>query len=132
MAVADPVVLRGRAPEASGAIFAGANVEQAVGVLQVVAAHVTLWQVLEVTKAAENESKNTAALLELLCKCDSSRNLQEACITLVNELREFLDCGQITVVRGQEPTQRDSDIAAFNATWWRCTSRPGCSRGRPG
>lgn len=97
MTIAAPVMLRGQAPEAIGAIFAGANIDQAVGVLQVVAAHVTLWQVLEVTKAAEHESKSSAALLELLGKCDSSPNLQAACITLVNELKEYLNCGQVAL-----------------------------------
>jgi biotin carboxyl carrier protein len=97
MVVAAPVMLRGQAPEAIGAIFAGANIDQAVGVMQVVAAHITLWQVLEVTKVAEHESKSTAALLELLGKCDSARTLHEGSITLVNELKDYLECGQVAL-----------------------------------
>ncbi len=97
IAVAAPIMLRGQAPEAISAIFAGGNIDQAVGVMQVVAAHVTLWQILQVTKAAEFESRSTAALLELLGKCDSSRNLQQASITLVNELKDYLECDQVAL-----------------------------------
>lgn len=97
IAVAVPVMLRGQAPESIGAIYAGGNIDQALGVLQVVAAHVTLWQVLQVTKAAEFESKNTAALLELLGRCDSSASLQQAGITLVNELKDYLNCDQVAL-----------------------------------
>ncbi len=97
LGVAAPVMLRGQPPEAMAAIFVSSQIEQAVGVMQVVAAHITLWQVLEVTKAAEHESQNIAALMELLSKCDSSRNLQQACITLVNELRAYLNCGQVAL-----------------------------------
>jgi multidrug resistance efflux pump len=94
-----PILLRGKPTEAIGLIFPKASVEidRITGILQVVAAHITLADVLEESKAAESESKNTAALLDLLGKCESSSDLKRACITLVNDLQEFLQCDRVAV-----------------------------------
>ena len=94
-----PVFLRGKPTEAIGLIFPKTSVEidRIAGVLHVVAAHITLADVLEESKTAESESKNTAALLELLGKCQSRYNLKQGCVTLVNDLQEFLQCDRVAL-----------------------------------
>lgn len=94
-----PVLFRGTGPDALSAVIARSTAEfnGIVGVLQVVASHITLWNVLEHSQAAESESQNTAALLELLAGCKSCANIKQASITLVNELQQFLQCQCVAV-----------------------------------
>ncbi len=98
-AITVPVLLDGKAPEAIGVVYASAaaDTDRIVGVLQVVASHVTLWNVLAQSKAAESESQHTAALLELLAICETSANAKQASIALANELKEFLQCQLVAV-----------------------------------
>jgi len=57
-------------------------------------------QVLELQQqlvAAENEARDTGALLELLAKVQIAPSLKQACCLLVNDLRAYLNCGTLAV-----------------------------------
>lgn len=99
LAIAVPVLLNRGIPESIGIVLPTANSDRQrlAGTLQVVASHVTLWEVLQISKHAETESSQSAALLELLAKCDGAESSQEACSILTNELQSFLKCQQVAI-----------------------------------
>lgn len=98
--VAVPVVSSHQAPEAICAILtpdAEYSADHIGKMLQFAAAHMTLWYVMQTSLLAEQDAKNSAALLEILTKIESCESLDQACLTLVNELQPFLACERIAV-----------------------------------
>ncbi len=73
------------------------SLESMTAVLQLVAAHVTLWSVLQDSLRAEAETQTFAAVLELVGKLENARDLRHACFTAVSELEQHLG-GQRTAI----------------------------------
>lgn len=97
--IAAPVVKRGRAPDAVTAVVTASKqrTESAVAILQLFAAHVTLWNVLHEGVAAESEAESAAALVELLTSVQAQDDPRQAALALASELQEFLACRRVVV-----------------------------------
>jgi multidrug resistance efflux pump len=94
-----PVFLRHQPPEALALVLPTTtrSVDRAIVILQLVATHITLWQLLGEADQSESEARATAALLEMIGKLQSSDDLQACCFTLVSVLKDYLRCDQVAV-----------------------------------
>jgi multidrug resistance efflux pump len=127
-----PVFLRHQLPEALALVLPTTtrSGERAMVILQLVATHITLWQLLCESDHSESEAQTTAALLEMVVKLQSCEDLQACCFTLVNVLRDYLRCAQVAVgicqgrkqhcrlaaISGQPRIDKHSDLSrAFEA-----------------
>ncbi len=108
--LAVPVFLRNQPPEGFLFVFPRTTrrLERTVVKLQLVAAHVTLWHVLQEAGGLDDQVRKTAALVELLERTAACGDLQHACYTLVCQLQESLgwDC----VALGLKRSGRDHCI----------------------
>ncbi|MHC4403362.1 MAG: efflux RND transporter periplasmic adaptor subunit [Planctomycetota bacterium] len=94
LAVSVPVCLCRNEPEVFTAVFSarGHSQEHLGIVLEIVAAHITIWHVQQDAAVAELEAQSAAALQEVLTKMEASHDLERACCTLVNDLQKYLGC----------------------------------------
>jgi RND family efflux transporter MFP subunit len=97
VAVTAPVFHRGRLPDALAAVVPDAKREPAQPVLQLAAAHVTLWHNLQAAAHMDAQVQTATALLELLEKLAACDDLAQAGSTLANELQRYLACQQVVL-----------------------------------
>jgi RND family efflux transporter MFP subunit len=92
-----PVMFRGRAPEVlCGVLRSKSAAQQTVmDSLQLAAANMTLWDVTNQERRAQTESRNTAALLELMTALDNCDDLTTSYQILVNDLQRYLGCQRV-------------------------------------
>jgi len=67
----------------------------AVVVLQLAAAHIASWQLACDLEESELESRQLAALTDLIARVEASDAPDQACQVLVNELPSYLECEQV-------------------------------------
>jgi RND family efflux transporter MFP subunit len=94
-----PVMLRGRAPEVLCAVLRSKSADQqsVISSLQLAAANITLWDIANEERRARTESRNTAALLELMSALDNCDDLTTSYQILVNDLQRYLGCQRVAL-----------------------------------
>lgn len=75
----------------------GQPVDTLVAALELAAVHVEMWHIRHNLAQARSEAGNTAALIELVGRMQSSAGLTHACHTLVDDLHRFLGCKQVVL-----------------------------------
>ncbi len=95
-----PVITQGRSPEVLCAILPADSAQPAARVAEILtfaASHVTLWYVLQANLQAERHVKNSTALLDVMAQVETCDDLDDGCVTLVNELQSFLGCHSVAI-----------------------------------
>ena len=96
---AAPVFLRGQAPDAIALVLPHdppATAEWSY-LTQLLAAHFTMWHILQRESSAESESHTLAAVMELLGKLHSVPDLMSACNTLIDTVQSHLGCQRVAL-----------------------------------
>ena len=96
---AAPVIFRGRLPEGIALVLPDTVLprESLSCLTQLLAAHFTLWHVLQGSLAAETESGALAAVMELLGKLESTADLTGVCHTIVGTVQSHLACQRVAL-----------------------------------
>jgi multidrug efflux pump subunit AcrA (membrane-fusion protein) len=97
VALSTPVFRRGCPPDALSVVVAAAKAEPAQTIVQLAAAHLTLWHVSRVASRTDAQLESSAAVLELREKLEQCDDLPRAGLTLVGELQAYLQCQQVAL-----------------------------------
>ena len=94
-----PVIIDGKACEALSAalLVPGGEIEPFVVTLQLVATAIGSWHSRHAAKRHAAEAKHTAAIIELISRCQEAENLSEASIILVNEMQNIVGCESVAI-----------------------------------
>ena len=73
------------------------SLERVIMILQLVASHITLWDVMEAAQRVDSDAGVGAALLEIIAKVESCSDAAQASFALVGELQQLFKCHQVAI-----------------------------------
>ena len=97
------MAMYGRTPE---------RAELALELLQAAASHISLWRLDQERVADRDQSRATAAVVELISGLQSETSLTSACELLVEQLERYLDCADVAVGVCREHDPLNCQVAA--------------------
>ena len=92
-----PVFTRGSQPHALAVVVPPSHATTPKTVVQLAATHLTMWHVFAEASNQDTQRKSQAALLELLARLQQSGSTEDTALTLVGELRAYLNCETVAL-----------------------------------